>query len=674
MIVVPYYRNMESSKLKTKTSFWRYAAKETRLRLVKQEMDGQDGFDLQKDFLPISRHGSRKRRRLDDGTVFSHYEASPDYRSIEGRAKPDRDSDVTSESDFESDNEIARREHALLSRSVAERPDDVEAWLQLINHQESLVGKADRDGHRILTAAERRSVADIKLSLYEKALRKIPPNAPRDRLLLGMLDEGSKIWDTKTLSNKWKETLKSNSGYISLWVKYLNFQQTQFLSFTFEQCKALFIECLKLNAEHEFSEDRDIIDLYILLRLTLFMREAGFMEHAIAIWQAVLEFNYYQPIDIVQDSADAISAFADFWDSEAPRIGETGAQGWRFSDRSPLAPKSDPKVEDDLDDTAIFESWSRQEQKCASYSQLPARTLDEVREDDPYRVILSSDIVDFLIPFSRRGLSRLLVNAFLVYCHLPPFESQTDIKLFSSWRGDPFLCNMLLDQSDRITSRWFSTVLRDSETEERTSPMEYIPESFAIAADTLFGNGTTWFSALKTWQQTYSGDDTTLNSLFVQQTLRQLVDCLPEDDALAEYAVALEAACNLKQAKKYAKGLLRKRPASVRLYNAYALIEARSGQISAAEQVWMTTLSMSQKFSEGSMVDCIRLWKSWAWEMLETKDARKAMRVLLSISIQDWDRERFLKGLESHSPANAADFLKAQRVCTYAWIFICGSC
>lgn len=666
LTVVPYSRNPGTAKLKNKNSFWRLAAKDSRFRLVTQEPDSQGDLDLQKEFLPIERHGSRKRRRV-GGTAagfVSDDEGGPDYRSIEGRAKPDLDSDITSESDLESDDESVRREHAGFSRLVSERPDDVSAWLQLIDHQESLVGKVDRDGHRVLTAAEKRSVTDIKLSLYQKTLRKIPTSVPRDRLLLSMMEEGSKIWDTKTLSNKWKETLKSNQGYISLWVKYLNFQQTQFLGFAYEQCKAFFIECLKLNPQHGPSQERHVINIYILLRLSLFMREAGFAEHAVAIWQSILEFNFRQPnnIGVKTDITAATSSFAEFWESEVPRIGEPGAKGWGTANNAP-APKSDPQFGDDLDNAILFQSWVQKEQSCACTSQLPARTLDEVREDDPYRVVLFSDVVDFLMPFSDNGLSDLLVNAFLLFCHLPPLPVQTDIKTLSSWRGDPFLCNTLLNQSDNIVSGWFSSVLQASDPpEEHISPMRSAPENFANTTDTLFGDGKAWFSALETWKQTYAGDSTTIDSKWVRQTLQQLVDCLPNNDTLAEFTIALESVCDLKQAKKYAKGLLRKRPSSVRLYNAYALIEARNGQVSTAEQVWMTTLSMSQNFGEESRLDCILLWKSWVWEALKINDAQKAIRVLLSISSQNWDRDKFLKSLELGARANAADFLKPQRV------------
>lgn len=665
LIVRPGTWTGESGKSNSR-KMWKLAAKETRFHRVRPEPRSQPDLDLQRDFLPIDHHGSSKRRRIHDYTsshlsYHSGDDEGADYRSIEGRAKEDVDSDAASESEFDSDNGIARRQNAGLSKEVSGREHDVDAWLRLIDHQEKLVGRMDSEGRRILTAAERRSVADMKISLYEKLLGKIPSNAARDRLLIGMMEEGSKIWDTKTLSNKWKEILRSNPGYISLWIKYLNFQQTQFFTFTYEQCKLFFIECLKLNPQHDNANRTHVINLYVLLRLSLFMREAGFTEHAVALWQALLEFNFCRSNDV--NTTTATSSFSQFWDGELARIGEVGAKGWDNPDSEPVPSKSDPSIEDDIDNNAIFESWVRQEQTCVDGSRMPARTLDEVREDDPYRVILFSDIADFCIPFSHRGLSTLLINSFLIFCHLPPLASQSDADIVSQWTRDPFLCNSLLDQPTGLLSELFFDALQDSEAEnQKPSSLGFTPHHFAITGDTLFGDNKYWFSALETWRRAYSHDGAPVDTQWVRRTLRQLTDRLSHMDELAEYAVALEFACNQKEAKKYAKSLLRKRPSSVRLYNAYALIEARSGQISSAEQVWTTTLTMNQNFGEDSRVSCVALWRSWVWEALENNETTKATRLLISMANQSLDREGLLKNLETDTPVNAAECLKAQRV------------
>src|SRR5699024_7217449 len=126
-----------------------------------------------------------------------------------------------------------------LSRNVERNPYDVDAWLRLIDHQEAVLRGAENET-RPLTYAEKMSLADIKLSLCEKALKKTENNPAKDRILLRLLDEGAQLWDTRKLSEQWQSILKSNSQFLSLWVKYLDFRQTEFLDFTYERCMATF--------------------------------------------------------------------------------------------------------------------------------------------------------------------------------------------------------------------------------------------------------------------------------------------------------------------------------------------------------------------------------------------------------------------------------------------------
>ena len=67
------------------------------------------------------------------------------------------------------------------------------------------------------------------------------------------------------------------------------------------------------------------------------------MEIAIAIWQAQLEFNCLAPLNSQNhankcqepfEEEEKVSSFQHFWESEVPRVGEDGAQGWAAFDRS----------------------------------------------------------------------------------------------------------------------------------------------------------------------------------------------------------------------------------------------------------------------------------------------------------------------------------------------------
>ena len=131
-----------------------------------------------------------------------------DYRSIEGRAKTKApvDADMeyatdTSTSDYEAVDIDAlesskKARHLELMQNVDKEPSRASRWLELIRHQDALLGSTNSARGRRPTEAERRSTADIKLSMYEKALIKVKKAAERyDELLIGLMDEGSKIWE-----------------------------------------------------------------------------------------------------------------------------------------------------------------------------------------------------------------------------------------------------------------------------------------------------------------------------------------------------------------------------------------------------------------------------------------------------------------------------------------------
>ncbi|KAI9751862.1 MAG: hypothetical protein M1815_000878 [Lichina confinis] len=144
----------------------------------------------------------------DDGVEVTGTDGDRDYRSIEGRAKTKApvDADMeyatdTSTSDYEAVDIDAlesskKARHLELMQNVDKEPSRASRWLELIRHQDALLGSTNSARGRRPTEAERRSTADIKLSMYEKALIKVKKAAERyDELLIGLMDEGSKIWE-----------------------------------------------------------------------------------------------------------------------------------------------------------------------------------------------------------------------------------------------------------------------------------------------------------------------------------------------------------------------------------------------------------------------------------------------------------------------------------------------
>ncbi|KAE8379953.1 NRDE-2, necessary for RNA interference-domain-containing protein [Aspergillus bertholletiae] len=615
----------DGSRARSKSIISGLSPQKTKLLRIRPASTLDAAADASKDYLPLTESVHQKRGDVsgDDGSDDEKY----GYRSIHGKAKHEdnlpSDMEEVSDTDLsgdeamrvDPDKEIKQR-NVELSRNVDRNPTDVRAWIDLVEYQEFLL-KGSEGGSKSLTYAEKKSLADIKISLYEKALKKVGGHTSRDILLLGLLEEGAKLWDTKKLSARWQATLKSNPHFISLWVKYLDFRQTEFLDFTFERCYATFIDCMRLNKSASDNPENGHVQAYLFLRLTLFIREAGFVEHAIGLWQAILELTFFQsgPMDSATAREEVLSAFTDFWDSEVMRIGEVGAKGWQSDYNTLLEPRSFTP-QNRVDPKSIFASWMACERERICNARLPARSLDE-EDDDPYRVILSTDLQEVLSLVWGLASTDVLIDSFLYFCHLPPIAFSNDSKTTNQWMGDSFLRNEFMSSSDSTLDRW---VLKyDTDTRYTASVPSYF-QNFVHSFDTLFADHEAWFSSIGPWATAVLNTQSDVDPAWVSKVLRSLVEVMPRNDHLAAYAIAVEYTCDRKKAAKYAKSLLKKRPSSLWLYNVYALIECRSGNLEAANRVWETTLSMSQNsrtFSEGEKADTVLLWHTCIWEMME---------------------------------------------------------
>ncbi|KKK25769.1 hypothetical protein ARAM_002035 [Aspergillus rambellii] len=603
IVVKPETWRTDSSKPKGKSLFSKLDNQPTKLLRVRPT-SFVDNADFSKDFLPLK--ASRSRQPRDDLEASDTEDDKYGYRSIHGKLKHSEDisSGLESMSDLESggegprddlDMEVKQRS-AQLYRHIERNPTDVKAWLQLIGHQE-LVLRGSAKQSSSLTNAEQKSLADIKLSLYEKALKK-------------SMDQVS------------------------------HFRQTEFLNFTYSQCLTTFIECLNLNKATSDSPGKTQVQMYLFLRLTLFLRETGYAEHATALWQAIFEFTFFRPNDLDANTStdQVLSAFADFWDSEVARIGDAGAKGWKNMSTASFHPKVfEPQF--NLELKSIMPSWAACERECILNAQLPARSLDEP-SDDPYRVILASDLKEFLPLVSSADSKSELIDSFLYFCQLPPFITTHNFKTTGRWMGDGFLRNELVSTSFSALTDWLPNLSTDTDPEV-VSPTMFPNQHFIPALETYFTDPKTWFSSFGAWVQATSDPACVVVRDWNRRTLRLLVEAMPQNDDLAEYAVAVEFVCNNKEAKKYAKSLLKKRPSNLRLYNSYALMEWRTGNHAAADHVWATAVSMSNTFSSDDRISNILLWHTWIWELLEARKIAHASHLLASMPQSNVDLKAF---------------------------------
>ena len=272
---------------------WRLDEEEARkLKLKPRE---QHDLVIDSDYISLGAAQRAKRRRRDDGSpmycVSSSDEYDTHYKSVEGKAKIRRepaDQDLKYNSDTSSShgitgshllasNESAQQKRVQLSKRVDAEPANFEAWMDLINYQGSILGSDQASKRKNLTNAERRSIAEIKLSMFEKALEKVKDSQGREVLLLGMMQEASEVWETDKLSVSWKSVLRQNTHSLRLWTKYLDFMQTSFTHFRFEEVENAYLDCLntfhrvRASGEISLDERNEVFGIQVCLNIRLFL-------------------------------------------------------------------------------------------------------------------------------------------------------------------------------------------------------------------------------------------------------------------------------------------------------------------------------------------------------------------------------------------------------------------
>jgi len=532
------------------------------IRATKLDALATGGATQLPDFLPLNH--ARKRKRSppvtgpEDFSLVALAQKTPPFET---------DSEL-SDSNSNIDNIDAgfdiRQENVRLSNLVKAEPKNAKAWYEYVEFQE-IWGNQDRPTYRDSTADEKRSIAEVKLSIYRKALEAVGKQS-RDHefLLLGMMQETEKVLETTRLVAKWKEVTQKNRDCHRLGLEYINFTQSASGYFRYEACRALYqerFEAVTLNSKSachsSFDQDYYRDHIYVILRLTVFMRECGYHEHAVALWQALLELNFFKPQALTSDWQ---SALEDFWETEQPRLGETGSRGWcGASEESVQGPNGDegrPDTGDNLGDT--FAYWAQEEQNRMRKSRQPGHATDDTNEEDPYHVVLFSDIKPFLISIDSEEVKIILIDAFLCFCHLPPLPGNLGTIQSRRWWHDSFLrndyestesvsCNEARARASDISNK------KHSQSKPSGSAVSDLITSTACSisclasmkqltstSETLFAKSTDLFASFNHDDEMSNPSRRIVDLQFVSNILDNLVTKFPGCEELAQYHLALE--------------------------------------------------------------------------------------------------------------------------------------
>ena len=577
-------------------------------QLIRSAADQYDTIINQTDYVAIESSRPQERRRLSASNKFEISDGSSSDESTHGMPLQVEVNDQ----DTSQDN-VYQRQRAL-SEKTSKQPHDIEAWLALIDLQNDIV-RATADKHVRLTPAQHRTASDLKISIYQEALSKISDPQARVRLTTGLMGEGSKFWDTGRQLAEWKVLIKQDPSF-DLSILYLNFLQTNHANFSYQGCLEAYRECLETEMTAPARSERDARGLYLLLRCTMLMKQAGYKELATAIWQSMMEFNFYRPPSISADPL--LGVLEEFWESEGARFGELGAKGWASMASQPPEPRADPAVPN-LHNEDFYREWCLVEKNMGASADLPARALDNTSDEDPYRVVLFSDVKDFLFQLSSSQSQTLLVDALVCFSGLPQMSHSFPS---SQWRKDPFL------QQSAATE--FETHIADE--------LSYNMPFTSIVDDT------TLFTSLKPFRALEPQRLSQPTSSWSCRGIEQLAFSRPEDENMGIYSLALALQRDPQHARKLAKRLIKQNPNSAALYNAYALVDAALGNQAAADNVWRTTIAMMSNSRTTDETDLLLLWRTWIFEVLRQGGLVKTKRLFESMATNVPTDNRLQKG------------------------------
>jgi hypothetical protein len=559
------------------------------------------------DFIPVS--GTSRKTTENDGEddeMSSHL----DYRDLEMKYKSDQPVDEDTRYDLDESEQTdagrqVRMKNSELVRKTREAPEDIQAWLSFIDHQESMMLIDSPTAE--LTDAARRQLTDVRIPIYEEALKKIQSNSG-DQIVLheGLLQEAKRSWSEAKLSAKWKDVLAKHPESSRLWFMYLDYVQSNFARFKYESCRAAFLECLKAIQGDKNGSTIETT-LHVFLRMTVMIQGAGYQELALAIWQALLELRVMEPESTEANSNDVL-AFEEFWEGEAPRLGEVGANGWKKLGAESSTETNTLLLKDAAD--SVFEDFRRRETDCIDKLRYPGRTSDEAGEDDAFHTVFFTDIQEYLVTIPAGTSVSLLVEAFLCFCGLPPLPQRAAHQ--SAWWKDPFLSHAVRQPGSLYSLPGDSSGMLQKIEKYSACGLE----SVQVTSDLLF-------------KQRFLLSGSRIRASFMRRLLKSIVTSHPSEDILGEYLLAFEFRHFPSEALKTGKQLLKARPTSQRLYNAYGIMESQRGESEKANRVFSMAMSMG-KTRLLNTYESLTLLSSWVWEALNNTDQGEALWRLVS--------------------------------------------
>ncbi|KAK9317751.1 NRDE-2, necessary for RNA interference-domain-containing protein [Lipomyces starkeyi] len=488
---------------------------QTKRLKVDTEYDGSK--ELLGSFVPLSSRYIPDEKNGDDDRVA----VFPD--DTEGS-----ESDVTSDKGDTYDiHSAASKKIIELSKAVEEFPKSASRWHNLANAM----------AENAPSGSPLRVRWEMSFSVYQKALE---ANSGETSLTLKYMDLFENLKGKYQAAKKWLQLIDEYPKNLDFWIGWMEFNIRDSSSFEYESVLAKLIDVVARiagAAEKDSEVEQNLV--YVMVRACRFIYEAGYTEQAIAITQGLLELNYFCSVAST-DLPTRLQWLRTFWAKETPRIGEIIGERWQNTYK---AAETDRALSQS--DEAVTKSWIKEELE-ASKCILPSRTDED--EDDPFRVILFTDIQPFMYIFCTTSARTDLVWASLKFLGC-------DV---AKWNGNSFL------------DSW---------------PAKFSIEETAIGRDPF---------------------EHVIDIEFTDRVIKSLQTIVDDEDLLVWF-LEWDFRKNGSASLKTAKSLLKRKRDGIKLWRLYSSIEWRLGHKEKSNSVYETAVDFLKDDDR-----CILLWESWA--------------------------------------------------------------
>ncbi|KAA1468262.1 DUF1740-domain-containing protein [Dentipellis sp. KUC8613] len=535
------------------------------------------------------------------------------YRSIE-RSKDDADSDydssMTSGSDLSAEDENEgltltsfQEKTRSLEQRLAADPSSISNWLSLLSHSLSQIP--------ITSRSSTKTRADITLSIVSRALTSLPEDVPAHKLRLIYLQAGEEIWEASKLQVEWEKALKEGNADVKMaWLDW----RTRMGGRTVDSVLDDALRILQLSTS-------ELERLRIFWRAAVILRQAGHIERAMAMFQIQAELIFNVPSSSLRSSfEEQLGALEEYWESEAPRIGESGGSGWASwvaagKPEHSFAGAVHPPQENVSNIADPYTSWACQEAQSDGTLKPPSRSTEPIADEDPFSTVLFSDVRHFLSAFSSvraRSAFRLVWLSFLGL-HVPGLETL----LSSSESTDDRWCEIHLSSGPYLAS-----IYPPAPERRRITGSSYA--GVIIGQSEEYSSG---FGPVKTWGYRAVGpmdvfgeanwsmwtreDVQGVNVEFVRRVFERCRLGTSGDDTEWDVLnLSFEAVLNVKGALKVSRSLLANARESIVHWSAHARLERLRGRLDEARKIYRTVTSTPS--SSDNKLSLGPLWYDWA--------------------------------------------------------------